>query len=134
MGSPALSEFLLDTHVWFWYLIGSDRLPERFRQLIDSTPEACWLSPISCWELGVLAERGRVRIDVPYRDWVSQAHEHLPVREAPLNLKIALTALEVDLPHRDPADRFLAATAQVFELALVTVDERLLRAEGVRTC
>jgi PIN domain nuclease of toxin-antitoxin system len=30
------------------------------------------------------------------------------------------------LPHEDPADRFLVATALVYELTLVTADERLI--------
>jgi len=31
------------------------------------------------------------------------------------------------LGYRDPADRFLVATAKVYDLTLVTADERLLR-------
>jgi len=37
------------------------------------------------------------------------------------------------LPQRDPADRFLAATAQVMDLTLVTVDDHLLRLGTIRT-
>jgi PIN domain nuclease of toxin-antitoxin system len=37
-----------------------------------------------------------------------------------------LAAHQLPLVHPDPADRFLAATAQVFGLTLVTADERLL--------
>jgi len=37
----------------------------------------------------------------------------------------------VQLPHRDPADRFLVATARVFDLTLVTADEHLLKARQV---
>jgi len=39
----------------------------------------------------------------------------------------------VRLDHEDPADRFLAATADVYELTLVTADDRLLRGKGFRT-
>jgi PIN domain nuclease of toxin-antitoxin system len=35
--------------------------------------------------------------------------------------------------HRDPADRFLAATAQVLGLTLVTADERLLALKDIAT-
>jgi PIN domain nuclease of toxin-antitoxin system len=35
--------------------------------------------------------------------------------------------------HRDPADRFLAATAQVLDLTLVTADEKLLGLGTIRT-
>ena len=35
--------------------------------------------------------------------------------------------------HKDPADRFLVATAQVFDLVLVTADERLLGLGTIKT-
>lgn len=47
-------------------------------------------------------------------------------REAPLTHEIVLAAHELPLPHQDPADRFLAATACLLDLVLVTADERLL--------
>jgi PIN domain nuclease of toxin-antitoxin system len=47
------------------------------------------------------------------------------MREAPLNHEIVLAAHELPLTHQDPADRFLAATAEVLGLTLVTADERL---------
>ena len=34
------------------------------------------------------------------------------------------------LPHRDPADTFLAATAKVYGLTLVTADVNLLNGKG----
>ncbi len=49
----------------------------------------------------------------------------LPTREAPLTHEIAFAASLLPL-HADPADRFLAATAQVLDLVLATADQRLL--------
>ncbi len=40
--------------------------------------------------------------------------------------EIVLAARHQPVPHPDPADRFLAVTAQVLGLTLVTADERLL--------
>jgi PIN domain nuclease of toxin-antitoxin system len=37
------------------------------------------------------------------------------------------------LPHADPADRFLAATAKVLDLTLVTADENLLNLSEIVT-
>ncbi|MFQ5737506.1 MAG: type II toxin-antitoxin system VapC family toxin [Acidobacteriota bacterium] len=128
-----MSGFLLDTHVWFWYLIGSIRLPTGLRQVIDEHSAQCWLSPVTLWELGMLAHRGRVRISGSYRDWAGCAQREFPLREASLNREVALRSLEVDLPHRDPADRFLAATALVFELTLLTVDTHLVNASWLLT-
>jgi len=44
-----------------------------------------------------------------------------------------LAAQQLLLPHPDPADRFLAATAQVLGLTLVTADERLLGLGEIKT-
>jgi PIN domain nuclease of toxin-antitoxin system len=53
-----------------------------------------------------------------------------PIREAPLTAEVVLASKKISLPHRDPADTFLAATAHSFGLTLVTSDLRLLSAKG----
>jgi PIN domain nuclease of toxin-antitoxin system len=62
-----------------------------------------------------------------------QAYEQFPVREAPLNQEVALISHEITLPHRDPADHFLATTALVYDLTLMTVDSRLTQAAWLPT-
>ena len=37
----------------------------------------------------------------------------------------------IALPHQDPADLFLAATARAFELTLVTADRNLIKTQGI---
>ena len=68
-------------------------------------------------------QKGRIRVENPFA-WVERAGEQL--REAPLTREIVSTGLALPLPHADPADRFLAATAKVLKLTLVTADQRLL--------
>lgn len=125
--------FLLDTHVWFWYLTGSERLPAALVRAIDAASGEVWLSPISVWELGLLAECGRLSLSGGPRDWTEEAQRKFPVRDAPLNREVASVSLELTFSHRDPADRFLAATALVYELTLVTMDDRLAKAAWLPT-
>lgn len=125
--------FLLDTHIWFWYLSGSRSLSPSLRRVIDQTRSDCWISPISLWELGILNARRRIALPRRFRQWMNEALEKFPLNEAPLNNEIALVSLEVGLTHPDPADRFLAATTIVYELVLMTVDERLTRARAIPT-
>ncbi len=68
-------------------------------------------------------QKGRVRVQDPY-SWVERASEQL--REAPLTREIVSMGLALPLAHADPADRFLAATAKLLKLTLVTADQRLL--------
>lgn len=128
-----MSRVLLDTHIWFWYLTGSDRLPDGLRGGVADSEGRPWLSPISVWELGLLVERGRIELDRGLREWVEDARRELPVEEAAMNTEVALTSHEIDVPHRDPADRFLAATALVFDLTLLTVDYRLTSLDWLPT-
>ena len=92
-----------------------------------------WLSPISVWEFLLLAEKGRVSVRGTPRDWVEAALTKVPMYDAQLNLEVTLQSRLVQTEHDDPADRFLAATAAVYDLTLVTSDPRLLRGKGFRT-
>lgn len=104
----------------------SARLHRRLRAVLDGASAAeLWLSPISLWELALLHEHGQVRAINGLRWWVEEAARRFPLRDAALNREVALRSRELDLPHRDPADRFLAATALVHGLTLITVDDRL---------
>jgi PIN domain nuclease of toxin-antitoxin system len=119
-------KLLLDTHIWLWALLDPERLSPAVRAALVSAENELWLSPISVWEAHLLAERGRVRVDEAPADWVARMVSALPRREAALTHDIAMASRRLALSHEDPADRFLAATAQVLGLTLVTADARLL--------
>ena len=55
-----------------------------------------------------------------------------PARETPLTYEVALASRTIALPHQDPADRFIAATAKVLGLTLVTSDARLLACPDIQ--
>jgi PIN domain nuclease of toxin-antitoxin system len=130
MGGPARLKLLLDTHIWLWGQWEPNRLgPKTLRELRDSTNEI-WLSPISTWEALLLHTKGKIHLSVDLAEWLTESTAG--TREAPLTHEIALAAQQLPL-HQDPADRFLAATAQVLDLVLVTADERLLGLGNIKT-
>lgn len=118
-------KLLLDTHIWLWSLLEPARLSRRVARALQDPRNELWLSPISLWELTVLVDKGRVVLNADLEEWLAQALERSGVREAPLTHQVALETRRMALPHRDPADRFLAATAKVFGLSLVTADRHL---------
>jgi len=123
-------KLLLDTHIWLWALLEPERLTAPVRDALQSPENELWLSPISVWEATLLAERGRVIVTSDVQAWVRGLLAALPRREAPLTFEVALMSRRLELAHQDPADRFIAASACVYELTLVTADERLLDATG----
>jgi PIN domain nuclease of toxin-antitoxin system len=85
---------------------------------------------MSTWEALTLLYKGRFEIDEEIGMWFARAT--LGINEAPCTHEIALVARQLDM-HPDPADRILAATAQILDLTLVTADQRLLGLGTIRT-
>lgn len=120
-------DLLLDTHVLLWSLLDPAKLSMRTARALEGAENTLWLSPITSWEVMVLAEKGRIRLEAEPGTWLGRVFDRIPFAEAPLNHEVAILSRSIDLPHEDPADRFLAATAKVHELVLVTADKYLLR-------
>lgn len=132
MGEHSGVRLLLDTHIWLWALLEPDRLDTSTGRRLERADSELWLSPISVWEAMLLAERGRLELDRAPAPWFDAALRQVPLRDAPLTREVAVASRSVGLEHDDPADRFLAATAQVYDLVLVTADERLRAGSGYR--
>ena len=124
-------KLLLDTHIWIWSLLEPSKIALRIAKALENPANEKWLSPISVWEFRVLVEKGRVTLNMGFEEWIAQALTEFSPREAPLTTEVVLAMSKIQLPHRDPADAFLAATAKVFQLTLVTADTRLRAARGI---
>lgn len=122
-------KLLLDTHILLWSLLDPTRLTRKVATELENPANELWLSPISTWEILILAEKGRVVLDTDPSTWIRDVLKIIPVREAPINHEISIQSRLLNLSHEDPADRFLAATAIVYDLTLVTADERLLTSD-----
>ncbi|HEY6183386.1 MAG TPA: type II toxin-antitoxin system VapC family toxin [Terriglobales bacterium] len=124
-------KFLLDTHIWLWSIGEPDRLSPRINKVLTNPENQLWLSPISVWEALLLVRKGRVKIEDTFEYWLASSWTKLPLTEAPLTFEVARTLTTINLPHNDPADMFLAATAKAFDLTLLTADRNLIQAEGI---
>jgi PIN domain nuclease of toxin-antitoxin system len=118
-------KLLLDTHIWLGYLLGDPRLSLQLQRAIADPNTELWLSLISIWETLILAEKGRISLQPDPVTWVNLALKTLETREAQMNHPIAILSRQIALPHQEPADRFIVATAIYYGLKLATVDANL---------
>lgn len=123
-------KLLLDTHVILWSAAEPEKLPSKIAEELEKELNELWFSPISVWEILLLAEKGRVIIKADHEKSIRKMFRKLPFREAVINQEVAIQSRKINLPHQDPADRFLAATAIVYDLTLVTADRRLIDARS----
>ena len=121
-------KLLLDTHIWLWSALDQAHLSRRVTAALENPSNELWLSPISLWEVLTLCQKNRLTLHPNPQTWIANALDAVPLREAPITYQVAQETARVQLPHRDPADRFLVATARVFGLTLVTADAQLLKA------
>jgi PIN domain nuclease of toxin-antitoxin system len=119
---------VVDTHALIWWITGDARLSERARELINRS--AVGIAVITCWEIALLAARGRIALDDHITDWWHDVLALPSTALLPLTIEVAHTAARLRDPIRDPADRLIVATALHQGVALVTKDERI-RAAGV---
>lgn len=132
-GGSALS-LLLDTHAWVWWVTRPEKLSRRQRTAIErsrrSGREPLLVSIISCWEVALLAQRGRLRFSIPTHAWLESAASLPGVEVLPLTLAIVSGAVRIE-GLSDPADQLIVATALEHGARVVTSDARIHDADAV---
>lgn len=124
--------FLLDTHIWLWAAFEPHKLTSEVHNLLNSPGTDLFLSPISIWELSVLVEKKRLALKEDLAAWVQRSASELKLKEISLGWKVVYEMRFIFSNHKDPADRFLAATAIAFDLILVTADQKLIGVPGLK--
>ena len=125
-------KYLLDTHVWIWSLLEPEKLDANFVKVLENKENELFISPITIWETLILAEKKRIELLPPPNEWIAEALKQTPVKEAQLSHSIAIKSRCIDLPHKDPADRFIAATAWENDFILITEDEKLKDSKQIK--
>lgn len=123
---------VLDTHAWLWSSFDSSQLSSAARAAIADT-EMIGISAISLWEVALLEARGRIEFPCPLLTWFADAFSVPHIQLLPLTPEIAVATTKLDLPHNDPADRIVAATALVHGYPLVTADGKIRTSTMIET-
>ncbi|MFZ3361722.1 MAG: type II toxin-antitoxin system VapC family toxin [Xanthobacteraceae bacterium] len=120
---------LLDTCAAIWLTNADPISDEAVAALRDAneTGDSVYVSPITAWEIGLFAARGRVRLLMEPQRWFERLLDGpgLRLTDMPPNVLIASSFLPGTLPG-DPADRIIAATAREYGYKLLTRDRPLL--------
>ena len=73
----------------------------------------------------MLAQRGRIVLPASPLEWRADLLQ-AGVQEIPLDGRIGLLATQLENLHRDPADRFIVASALQHRATLITADGKIL--------
>jgi len=120
---------VVDTHVLIWAIQGDRRLGSAAARAIGESGREgrVGVSAITPWEIALLTERGRLRLDRDVAEWIDAVLELPGFRLLPIEPAIAVGS--VRLPGAftsDPADRLIVATARHHGTRLLTADRAIL--------
>ena len=114
---------VLDTHIWLRWLSSDLPLDDKIVQAIEEA-EYLAVSSISCWEVAYLVKRQRVKLPCDLSAWMRVALAGSDIEVVEISSEIAVIAANLPEIHRDPADRFIIATALKGNCKLMSLDGR----------
>ena len=121
--------FLLDTCVAL-YLIANEPISDAGNTAMSKSADAglpLLVSPISGWEVGLLARKGRFRSPMSPERWLEALRGTPGIRFCELSAEVLMASSFLpEFAYKDPADRIIAATAREFGYTVMTRDKALL--------
>lgn len=118
-----MAAYLLDTCALVWLANGNGRMPVRVRRELAEADEL-YVSSVSAWEISRKLQKGTLILDDDMRTIWTNLVESYRLKVLPVTPEIAIVSTELPEIHKDPADRFIIATAKVGKLKVVTSDGR----------
>lgn len=119
---------LLDSCALLWFLEEA-QFDDEARERAETAARALnlWISPISAWEVGLLASRGQLVLSMPVETWFAMILDLPGIGLCEISPKICIESSSLPgSPPGDMADRILSATARTGGLTLITRDAALL--------
>ncbi len=114
--------YLIDTHVFLWFLEGDLRLNKRMRSLIATSENEIWLSIASLWEIAIKTSLGKLTLSTPFAELIPQQLAENDITVLPISLDDLNVVVTMPMHHRDPVDRLLIAQAMSRGIPLISDD------------
>lgn len=124
-----MSGVLLDTCALIWTLEEANILEASKVQITKHAQNGkLFVSPISAWEVGLLASKRRISLNMSVEKWFNQVVESPFFTMAELSPSILIQSTDLPAtPPNDPVDRMMIAMARANGLSLMTRDKQILK-------
>jgi len=124
-----MQPLLLDTCAAIW-IAEDKKLAQAAIDALSNADQAglpTYVSPITAWEVGMLASRDRIKLLTTPQRWFLRLLKIPTVQLAEMSPDVLIASSFLPgKPPRDPTDRIIAATARDYGCTLMTRDRALL--------
>ncbi len=123
-----MSRLLLDTHVFLWWAKASPNIRAGWVEAILDDSNSIHVSAVTAWEVET---KKRIK-KLDFNDDVGRVVAEFGFEALSVTLDHASVAGSLDWDHRDPFDRMLVAQALSNDMVLLSADDAMKSAPGVR--
>jgi PIN domain nuclease of toxin-antitoxin system len=123
-----VTRVLIDTHVFVWWASWSERVRDEWSAIIRDPENTVYVSAATAWEISTKRRINNLDFD----DDVALTAERFGFEQLPISVSHAVLAGSMPWEHRDPFDRIIVAQALQDDLVLVSADDAMKSAPGVR--
>ncbi len=116
-------KFLLDTHVLIWWANDANKLSSKVYDLLIDPNHILLLSFVSVWEIQIKSQLGKLKLDLPLSDLITNQQNINNLMMLPIELNHIYSLENLPNHHRDPFDRLLISQAIVENIPILSVDK-----------
>lgn len=115
--------YLIDTHIFLWWLFNDPKLDTTCRDIIRNPAHRIFVSSVSAWEIATKYRIGKLPEAKQLVEQYSQILHQAKFIELAITSAHALRAGSLPITHRDPFDRMIMAQAELESLPVITYDK-----------
>ncbi len=123
-----MAKYLLDTHIFLWWLSDAEQLSQEVFDILSDTSNQIYISSATIWEIAIKEALGKLKVDAD----LNVAIEENGFRELKISAICANATKKLEQIHRDPFDRMLISQAIEGKMTLITVDRFIVQYENVK--
>ena len=122
--------YLLDTHVVLWWLTEPEKIHIKAKKIIRDRSNEILISSASFWEMAIKKSIGR--LTMPHNLLETVAIEGFKI--LPVMPEECIGVADLPLLHADPFDRLLVLQAKLYNLVIITRDEKIAEYPAITVC
>ena len=115
-------KYLLDTHIFVWWITDNDRLKEIIRDKISEKNNEIFLSSASIWEIMIKSKLNKIQLPDYPGTFIKEQIALNAINILNITPEHAIETYVLPEIHKDPFDRMLIAQSKVENLTIITTD------------
>lgn len=120
-----MAKFLLDTHVFIWWLQDNEQLSTKAKKLISEPGNEIFVSSASIWEMSIKSKLGKLKIKGFSEEFLKKQIIGNSFSFLPISLEHSFGIYKLKTHHNDPFDHMLISQAKTEKCTIISKDKLL---------